>query len=133
MSLVDDVKRALLLKRLLSRIKEAREMGKLQAVLFGIVGAVATAVVAQVTAACPDLLSQAPAILTGSVGAAIAYLWPKQSGAKATLAGATAALVAGLMQQLQAACGADFVHQLPTLATAGLWLGIGAWLQSKRG
>ena len=75
-------------------------MGKLKAVIFGVAGAVITGVVAYVSKACPDLLSQAPALITASVGAGVAYMFPKAGGAKATLAGVAAALFAGTMQQL---------------------------------
>ena len=107
-------------------------MGKLKAVIFGVAGAVITSVVAQLSGACPDLLSQMPALITASIGAAAAYLMPKAGGAKATLAGVAGALFAGTMQQLTAICGASFVEQLPALIAAGVWLGLGAYFTAHR-
>lgn len=132
-SLIGDIRRALTVKSAWDRLKEASKMGHGKTAVFALLSAVSTAVVAQFSGACPALLTDLPAIATAVVGGVITYLMrkPVQSpGVKALLTGAFGAAVAGGMQALSQACGADFVHQIPALATAGLWVGLGLYLRA---
>ena len=119
-SIIRDVRKAWLLKRAVTRLKEARKMGHLKTAAFGLLGALLTAVVAQVTAACPGLLAALPSILTACLGGAITYTLAKRpAGVGLTVGGVVGALLAPLQMSLQSVCGSDFWQSLPTLAVAG--------------
>lgn len=131
--LVSDVK---LLRKLLkarARLREAGKMGKLKTVAFALVGAVVTGAVAQITGACPDLLSALPAISMAGIGSGITYLMRKPlQGAKtkALLMGAGAIVIGSFVQQINSVCGAGFTDKIPSLAMAGAWIGLGLWLKA---
>ena len=130
MGLFGDIKHGLLVRSALNRLRQAWSVGALKTTAFGLAGAILTAMVAHVTAACPDLLASLPTIVTACFGSLLAFAWSKQKVQAAGVAGFCAAGLAAVGQQISAICGADFTHQLPALAVAGLWVGLGAWLKS---
>lgn len=108
-------------------------MKSLKVAVFSFVGLAVTAIVAKVTAACPDLISSAGAIGMAAIGGAGTYLLRRpveKAGGKALVLGVLGAAVAGVIDTVNSMCGADFVHQLPTLAVAGLWVAVGLYLRS---
>ncbi len=133
MGFLDNVRQLRLLLAVRSRFREASKMGKLKTVLFAVGAAVSTAVVAQITGACPELLSAAPTIITAVVGGIATYLMRKplsNPGVKAAATGIGGFVVATLAQQLDLVCGVGFVKKLPALAMAGVWVGLGLWLKA---
>jgi hypothetical protein len=131
--LVGDVKTLLKLRAARNRLREAAKVGKVKVVLFSLLGAVASGAVAQITGACPDLLSAAPAIAMAGVGGAVTFLMRKplqSAGTKALLTGLGSVVFAGVVQQVNEVCGAGFVDKIPALAVAGAWVGLGLWLQA---
>jgi len=134
MGLIQDVKHLLTLKEVRDRLSLSAGGRALMTAVFAVVGAVLTAIVAQYTAACPALLTNLSSILTAGFGGGATYFFlrkPLQNAAgKATITGLLGAAVAGLLQQVTALCGSDFVHQLGPLAMAGVWIGLGHYLQA---
>jgi FtsH-binding integral membrane protein len=130
MGLFGDVRHALTLRSVANRLRQAWSVGAFKTTLFGLCGAVLTAIVAHVTAACPGLIASLPTLVTAAFGAMLAYAWSKQKVASAGVTGFLAAGVAAVGQHLASVCGSDYVHQLPALAMAGFWVGLGAWLKS---
>lgn len=137
--LVSDVKLLLKLRAARERLREAGKMGKLKAVLWGLAGAVGAGAVAQVTGACPGLLSQASPILLAGVGGAIAYFAQRpltKVGAKvaglALLGGALGAAGTAAAQVIDQVCGGGFVKSIPTIAAAGAWMGFMLWLRPDK-
>jgi hypothetical protein len=131
--LIEDVKTLLKLRAARNRLREAAKVGKVKVVLFSLLGAVASGAVAQITGACPDLLSAAPAIAMAGVGGAVTYLMRKplqSAGTKALLTGLGSVVFAGVVQQVNEVCGAGFVDKIPAIATAGAWVGLGLWLKA---
>jgi hypothetical protein len=132
-SILDKIRQVLEARRVLNRLKEARMRGHLKTALLVLAATVSTAIVARVTSACPDLLSEWGTIVTAALGAGATYLVARpKAGAvgKSLLAGLGGAAVAAFLAQLQEVCGADFVKQLPALLTAGAWVGVGLWLKA---
>ncbi len=135
--LIGDVKAVLRLKAARDRLREAGKMGKLKTVVFALAGAVLTAVVAQVTGACPSLLAEGPAIVMAGAGGLLSY-WSRKpltaaagkAVATGVIAGAFAAAVAAVAAKVDVVCGAGFVDKLPSLAMAGVWVGLGLWLKA---
>lgn len=116
-------------------------MGKYKILLFGLGAAVSSAVMAQVTGACPGLLANLPTILiatlTATVGGLTTYLMRRplqNAGGKALATGAITAAVAAfaatLVPQIEVVCGQGFVKHLPQLAVAGVWVGLGLWFRA---
>lgn len=133
MSLWSDIGKLRQILAIRSQLQEAGKMGKLKAVGFALAGAIATGVMAQVTGACPGLIGAAPAIVTAALGGIMTYWMRKpltSAAGKATLAGCGAFALATVVEQVKQVCGGDFVQQLPTLAVAGLWVGVGLWLKA---
>jgi len=125
---------AVLAKRVADRLRKEQEMGRLKVGLFGLVGAAVTGVVAQVTAACPDIRGQLVAIgVAGLVGGMALWLSrPKEhAGLKATLTGLLTAVGAAVVTKVTAICP-DLIAQLPTLVMAGVVAGAGLWLKSPK-
>jgi hypothetical protein len=132
-SIWSDVKLLLKLRAARERLREAAKMGKLKTVAFALVGAVVTGAMAQITGACPDLLSALPAISMAGIGSGITYLMRKPlQGAKtkALLMGAGAIVIGSFVQQINSVCGAGFTDKIPSLAMAGAWIGLGLWLKA---
>lgn len=132
-SIWSDVKLLLKLRAARERLREAAKMGKLKTVAFALVGAVVTGAVAQITGACPDLLSALPAISMAGIGSGITYLMRKPlQGAKtkALLMGAGAIVIGSFVQQINSVCGDGFTDKIWSLATAGAWIGLGLWLKA---
>jgi hypothetical protein len=135
-SLWEDVRHLLLLRQVRNRLREASKMGKLGTVktlAFGLVAAIVTGAVAQITGACPDIISSIPAIAMAGVGSVVTYLMRKpltSPGTKALLTGAGSVALAAFVQQIDAVCGAGFVGKIPALLTAGLWVSLGLWLKA---
>ncbi len=113
-------------------------MDKLKALkvaAFSIVGLLVTSIVAQVTAACPDLISSLGAIATAAIGGGAAYLMRKpltKAGGKALILGVVSAAFAAGVNAVTSVCGADIIHQLPSLAMAGAWVALGLYLRSPQ-
>lgn len=113
-------------------------MDKLKALkvaAFSIIGLLITSLVAQLTAACPDLISSLGAILTATIGGGMTYLMRKpltKAGGKALIFGVVGAAFAAGVNAVTSVCGADFVHQLPSLAMAGAWVALGLYLRSPK-
>lgn len=131
--MLDGLKNALTAWKVWGRLKEARVKGKLYATGLALAGAVVTAVVAKFTTACPDLVANLGAIGTAAAGGAWAYLQArgKQPGQSIVL-GMGGAGVAAATVQIKLLCGPDFFTVLPTIATAGVWVGIMAWLKAPQ-
>lgn len=127
----DGVKKALTAWKAWGRLKEAKVKGKLYAAALALGGAVITAVVAKFTTACPDLIANLGAIGTTAGMGAWAYLQAKgkQPGQSIVLGMAGAGLASATVQ-IKMLCGPDFFTTLPTIATAGVWIGIMAWLRA---
>jgi hypothetical protein len=132
-SAIQDVKRLLLLRQAVQRLKEAAKMGKTKVVLFALAGAVLSGAVAQITGACPDLVSALPAIIMAGVGGGVTYLMRRpvnKPATKALLTGAVGVAFGAAVQQLDQVCGPGFVDKVPSLAMAGAWVGLGLWLRA---
>lgn len=131
MSIFSDIGHLLTLQKVRDKLSHTAGGQVLLTVVFGLLGLILTSIVAQVTAACPGLEANVGAILTAAAGGAIAYLLKSPPhGAWAVVTGVAGAGFAGLMQQVQTICGATFIHQLPTLAMAGVWIGLSHYLQA---
>jgi hypothetical protein len=93
------------------------------------------AAVAYLTAACPPLfrLDGAVALGSGLLAALLAQRSTsgagKSAAAGATVAGALAILYSQSIVEIGRLCGTDFVAQLPTILSAALAVGIGAYIQ----
>lgn len=132
MSLLDDVKHALTLRKVLGRLKEERMKGKVLTALYGLVGAIVTAIVAQVTGACPGLLSHGIEIACAGVGGGLALLVEKRKAHQAAgIAVAAGLILTAIKAKLDVVCPGLW-SSLPTIATASLWVGVAAWLESSR-
>lgn len=108
-------------------------MKALKVAVFSIAGLLLTSLVAQFTAACPDLISSLGAIGTAAIGGAATYLMRKplvKAGGKALVVGVIGAAFAGAVNAVTSVCGADFIHQAPSLAMAGVWVAIGLYLRA---
>jgi hypothetical protein len=129
----DKAKNALMAWEAWGRLKEAKVKGKLYATGLALVGAVATAVVAKFTTACPDLVANLGAIATAAVMGSWTYLQTKgeQPGHSVVLGLGGAGLAAATVQ-IKLLCGPDFFTVLPTIATAGVWVGLMAWLKAPQ-
>jgi hypothetical protein len=133
-NLIEDIRHALALKKVADRLKEAARMKILLATVYALLGCVVTAIVAQFTGACPTLVANLGAIVTAGLGGFFAFVAnrPKdQPGGKAILSAALAAGIAAIAAQLKIVCGAGFVEQIPTLAMAGVWVGVGVFVSTK--
>ena len=107
--------------------------GKLYATALALLGAVATAVVAKLTTACPDLVANLGAIATAALGGGWAYLFAKEKQVGQSLVlGVMGAGLAAATVQIKLLCGPDFFTVLPTIATAGAWIGLMAWLKAPK-
>ncbi len=132
-SAIRDVRRLLLLRQVIQRLKEAAKMGKLRVVGFALVGAVLSGALAQITGACPDLMSALPAIIMAGVGGGVTYLMRRPANrpaTKALLTGAGSVVFGVVVQQVNQVCGPGFVDKIPSLAMAGAWVGLGLWLRA---
>ena len=132
LSIFSDVKNALTAWKVWGQLKEAGVKGRLLAVVVGIAGAVATAVVARLTTACPDLFANFGAVATAGLGGAWAFVRAKENWGTSLILGAGAAGLAAMSVQIRLMCGADFFTVAPTVAMAGLWVGIMAYLKAPK-
>jgi hypothetical protein len=139
--LIGDVKHLRLILATRDRLKEAAMGKKLKVVVFGLGAAVTSALMAQVTGACPTLLANLPTIMvataTGAFGGLATYLMRRplqKAGGKALVTGAAAAVVASFgatfVPQIELVCGPGFVDKLPSLITPALWIALGLWLKA---
>lgn len=119
--------------KVMKRLKQAAAARTLLTALITLAGAIVTGVMAKFTSACPNLWSNAGAIVTAGVGGAFAYWQSRGQNAKETIVyGIAAAGLASMAVQVKLLCGPDFFTVLPTIATAGAWVGMLAWLNSPK-
>lgn len=132
MSLFQNVGRAVTAMKLWKRLREETMKGKLLTAALGLGGAILTAIVAKFTSECPSLFSNVGAIVTAGLGGTWAYLQTKKDWKESGILGLGAAGVAAAAVQIKMMCGPDFFTVAPTIATAGLWVGIMAYLKSPK-
>lgn len=132
MKLFSNIGNAIAAWNVWNRLKEAQMKGKLLTALTAIGGAVVTAVVAKLTTACPNLLSNVGPLVTASLGGAFAYVKLRENWKGSIFVGAATAFIASGTIYLQQLCGPDFFTTLPTIATAGIWVGVMAWLRMPK-
>jgi len=134
MGLIDNIKTALLAKRVLDRVKEAKVKGKLWSTVYGLASAAVAGVAAKITATCPELLPNLGAIAGGAVVAGIA-LWlskPKQdAGIKATAFGIVTAIVTAFATKVSGTCP-GLVENIGAILTMGASAGLGLYLSSPK-
>ena len=130
MSIFSDIGHAITAWKVWGRLKEGSVKGKLLTVVVGLAGAVATAVVAKLTTACPDLFSNFGAVVTAGIGGAWAFARVKENWTTSLILGAGAAGLAAMTVQIRLMCGPDFFTVAPTVAMAGIWVGVMAWLKA---
>lgn len=132
MGIIDRIRKARALNAAWSRLEEAHVKGKLITTLLAIGGAALTAIMAKLTTACPDLLANVGPLLVASGGGAWAYVKLKEKPAGSFFVGVASAFVASGGVYLRQLCGPDFFTTLPTILTAGAWVGLMAWLRQPK-
>jgi hypothetical protein len=125
----DKARKALLAWKVWRRLEEEKVKGKLLTALVGLGGAILTAVVAKYTTQCPSLLSNVGAILTSGIGGGWAYYRARTNTTESALLGFGAAGVSAMGAHITMLCGSDFWTIAPTITTAGVCVGVLAWLR----
>lgn len=129
-TLVREIKTALQAKAAWDRLKEASMNGKLGHTLYVAISLIVTALVGHVFQACPSLSTQYLAILTAGIGGGFTlWLKARTGGQAATIGTLVTVIGVGLKTQLDTVCPGLWTN-LPTLASAGFFVGLGLWLNS---
>ena len=132
MSIFSNIGNAVTAWKVFGRLKGEHVKGKLLTAAVAIGGAVLTAVVAKLTTACPSLIANLGAIGTAALGGAWAYWQTRKDVTHSLILGLGGAGLAAATVQIKLLCGPDFFTVLPTIATAGIWVGIMAWLKAPK-
>lgn len=139
MSIISDIEILLKARSIMNRFKdEVKGMGVLAAVrTIGL--AIFPPAVAYVTNACPALFDVNGLIaIAGGVVAVILSRRASSGVGKSVVAGAGVAGVLSLaysqaIAEVSRLCGSGFVEQLPTILSAALAIGVGAYLSGRKG
>lgn len=134
MGLFGDIKAAWTVKRVVDRLKEASAMGRLGAAAYGVVAAMVTAAVADVTKTCPDLAAQWRTILVAGIAAGLAFWASKpreNAGLKVAATALATAIATAVVANLNRVCPGLLQHA-PEILTAAALAGMGHWLDSPK-